>query len=191
MSRIITGTLASQRVISPPGVATRPTTDRVREAIFSVLASWYEGVDRDSGQQLEGVQFLDLYAGSGVVGLEAYSRGAAVTWVDKATTSVIEKNLDRLHVRGTVKRMDVERFLHGRSTQFDIVWMDPPYENYNESIYRILTLLRDQKWLKIGGFVLIERSSHTSAVEFPESFISVGQRRYGGTIIYHAEMGNQ
>ena len=191
MSRIIAGSLASRRFATPTGTRTRPTTDRVRESIFAYLASALGVADHDPCEQLAGLRFLDLFAGSGGVGLEAYSRGAEVTWVDKATAKVIERNLDTLGASGRVVNMDVTRFLLKESSSFDIIWMDPPYETQNTQISSILRLIDAHGWIKCGGLVLLERSGHGSAVEFSESFSNVGVRRYGDTTIFHAEKGDK
>ncbi|MDR0488904.1 MAG: 16S rRNA (guanine(966)-N(2))-methyltransferase RsmD [Propionibacteriaceae bacterium] len=189
MSRIIAGALASRKYVTPSGTSTRPTTDRVRESVFGFLASHLGVADCDSAEQLSGLAFLDLYAGSGGVGLEAYSRGAEVTWVDKATSGVLTKNLQSLSAKGKVMACEVMKFLARPSTQFDIIWMDPPYEIPNADIEVILTKIIERNWLKSAGIVLVERSGHSSRVEFSESFLNVGQRRYGDTMIYYAEKG--
>jgi len=191
VSRIIAGKLASRRVATPPGDTTRPTTDRVRESVFSWLASQLGVADRHPGDQLAGFAFLDLYAGSGAIGLEAVSRGAGVTWVENnpGAARVIRKNLDALKAAGTLRIMDVARFLTTKPVPFDIVWMDPPYTVPNEEIERILDLLDEKGWVAAGGIVLAERAGRTSAIEFPESFLNVGRRQYGDTIVYRAEKG--
>jgi len=185
--------LASRRVATPVGDSTRPTTDRVRESIFAFIVSFLEMADKDPSEQLAGLSFLDLYAGSGAVGLEAYSRGAQVTWVekDRAAANVITKNCETLKVAGRVRIIDVARFLAGPGVPVDIVWMDPPYTVPSEEIERILGLIDSQGWVKDGGLILVERAGRTSAIEFPESFLNVGQRRYGDTTIYCAEKGSQ
>ena len=175
----------------PPGDSTRPTTDRVRESVFAQIASRLGVVDRDPEEQLSGLAFLDLYAGSGAVGLEAYSRGASVTWVEshRGAARVITKNLEALKAAGSVRIMDVARFLGTSPVPFDIVWMDPPYTVSNDEIEQVLGLLDEKGWVSRDGIVLAERAGRTSAIEFPESFLNVGQRRYGDTIVYSAERG--
>ncbi|MDR0782845.1 MAG: RsmD family RNA methyltransferase [Propionibacteriaceae bacterium] len=187
MGRIIAGKLASRKVEFPTGSLTRPTSDRVREAVFGFLASHLQVTDRDPSEQLAGLRFLDLYAGSGVVGLEAASRGAQVTWVEKAPPALktIKKNLAQLNISGSVYGMDTERFLAGRPEVFNIAWLDPPYEESNEKIAAVLELLDGRGWIDCGGIFLVERSRLTSGVEFPGGFQNVTQRRYGDTTIYH------
>jgi 16S rRNA (guanine966-N2)-methyltransferase len=126
--RIIGGTLRSRRLQAPAGVATRPTSDRLRETLFNVLAP-----------HIQGVRFLDLFAGSGAVGLEAYSRGAAhVDFVERsaAALSVLRKNLASLGIGPgisagvSVHAGSVEPMLgRMRADQpFDLVYLDPPYD---------------------------------------------------------------
>ena len=190
VSRIIAGSLASRRFATPNGTTTRPTTDRVRESVFAQLASTLGQSAADPSQQLTGLRFLDLYAGSGGVGLEAYSRGAEVTWVDKATSRLISSNLKALSVQGKVVGSDIMKYLTKPAEPFDIIWMDPPYEVRNSHIEKILGILSEKQWINSGGLVLIERPGHSSAVEFPESFLNVRSRRLGDTVVYFTEKGN-
>jgi 16S rRNA (guanine966-N2)-methyltransferase len=151
--------------------------------------------DAGAERQLAGLSFLDLYAGSGAVGLEAVSRGARAQWVeqDRPTARLIERNLADLGVRGRVVAADVLTYLSrpGRAgaSQFDLVWLDPPYAVASADVEKALGLLLDHDWLRPGGLVLVERSTRSSAVEFPESFLNIGARRYGETLVYHAERG--
>jgi len=89
-----------------------------------------------------------------------------------------------------VRIMDVARFLAGVPTPFDIVWMDPPYTVPSEEVERILSVLDSQGWVRESGLVLAERAGRTSAIEFPESFLNMGYKRYGETTIYYAEKGS-
>ncbi len=119
--RVVAGTLGGRVLRAPRGTATRPTSDRVREALFSILAS------------VDGARVLDLFAGSGALGIEALSRGAAAaTFVDSAAAAVaaVRRNLDELGLQGEVLRMPALRALActpvaGR--QYDLVFLDPPY----------------------------------------------------------------
>jgi len=130
--RIIAGSLRSRRLEAPPGLATRPSSDRLRETLFNVLAP-----------RIEGAVFLDLYAGSGAVGLEALSRGAArVEFVerDAAALKVMRGNLERLGIAGgfRVHAAGVGAFLRRvveagkKREQYDIVFLDPPWEATDE-----------------------------------------------------------
>ena len=120
--RVIAGRWGGRRLQAPPGDATRPTSDRVREALFSVL-----------GTRVDGAHVLDLFAGSGALGIEALSRGAAAaTFVDSAPAAIraLKANLDALGADAEVRRADVRRFLGGASAAaryYDLVFLDPPY----------------------------------------------------------------
>jgi 16S rRNA (guanine(966)-N(2))-methyltransferase RsmD len=120
--RIVAGTLGGRRLVAPAGSATRPTSDRVREALFSVL-----------GASVEGARVLDLFAGTGALGLEALSRGAAsVVFVERAPRAVdaIRANIAALGVEAEVRRMEVRSALRtasGRGEAYDLVLLDPPY----------------------------------------------------------------
>lgn len=120
--RIIGGWLGSRTLQAPPGLATRPTSDRLRETLFNVLAP-----------RMEGAAFLDLYAGSGAVGFEALSRGAArVVFVERAAPAlkVLRTNLLRLEINGgfDVFAGSVSAFLRRAGAGFDVVFLDPPYD---------------------------------------------------------------
>jgi 16S rRNA (guanine966-N2)-methyltransferase len=128
--RIIAGSLRSRTLTAPPGLATRPTSDRLRETLFNVLAP-----------RIGGASFLDLYAGSGAVGIEAFSRGAArVVFVerDASALAALRGNLGKLDIREGLRihAGGVSAFLRrGRpagSLQFDIVFLDPPYDAAQE-----------------------------------------------------------
>ena len=119
--RIIAGTRKGHTIQAPPGRDTRPTSDRVRENIFNILGPIDDAV------------VLDLYAGSGAMGLEALSRGAAqAVFVERDPEAVraIERNLDTLRLRGTVLRQDAVAVLAGESRKYDLVFVDPPYDMY-------------------------------------------------------------
>jgi 16S rRNA (guanine966-N2)-methyltransferase len=120
--RIVAGRWGGRRLTTPRGAAVRPTADRVREALFSIL-----------GGAVEGARVLDLFAGSGALGLEALSRGAAeATFVDSAAAAVraVQANLEALGGDAEVRRADALRFLGaaaGNARQYDLVLLDPPY----------------------------------------------------------------
>jgi 16S rRNA (guanine966-N2)-methyltransferase len=117
--RVIAGEFRGRRLQAPPGTETRPTADRVREALFSMLGD------------LSGLRVLDLYAGSGALGIEALSRGAAsAVFVerDARAADTIKRNLAALGAEGEVRRQDALRFLSSGLGPFDLVFCDPPYD---------------------------------------------------------------
>jgi 16S rRNA (guanine966-N2)-methyltransferase len=119
--RIIAGSRKGHRIDAPPGRGTRPTSDRVRENVFNILGP------------LDDAAVLDLYAGSGAMGLEALSRGAArAVFVerDAAAARAIEQNLDKLRLHGTVLRQDVLTVVASETRKYDLVLVDPPYDMY-------------------------------------------------------------
>ena len=118
--RVVAGTFKGRRLAAPRGTRTRPTADRVREALFSMLGD------------VEGARVLDLYAGSGALGIEALSRGAeSAVFVERDAQAVaaIERNLAAVGVEATVLRQDVLRFLARADGAWDLVFCDPPYDS--------------------------------------------------------------
>jgi 16S rRNA (guanine966-N2)-methyltransferase len=152
--RVIAGTLRRRTLEAPAGLATRPTSDRLRETLFNVLAP-----------RMEGARFLDLYAGSGAVGIEAASRGAAsVVMVERAEPAlkVLRLNLEKLGLRGSVRvqATGVERFLRrlrpGMSPmQFDVVFLDPPYEAAEEYALTLRSLGATETGILARGALVI------------------------------------
>lgn len=117
--RVVAGRFKGRRLTAPRGTRTRPTADRVREALFSMLGD------------LDGARVLDLYAGSGALGIEALSRGAATAVFverDPQAVAAIERNLAPLGVEATVARADALRWLARAEGEFDLVFCDPPYD---------------------------------------------------------------
>ena len=117
--RVVAGAFGGRRLQAPVGQATRPTADRVREAVFSILGS------------MEGLRVLDLFAGSGALGIEALSRGAAeAVLVDSAPGAVaaVRRNLAELGAEAQVLRQDALRWLAGAEGEYDLVFADPPYD---------------------------------------------------------------
>jgi 16S rRNA (guanine966-N2)-methyltransferase len=121
--RIIAGSRKGHTIEAPAGLRTRPTSDRVRENVFNILGPVNDAV------------VLDLYAGSGALGLEALSRGAAqAVFVERDADAArtIERNLDKLRLRATVLRQDVVAALAGEKRKYDLVFVDPPYDMYTD-----------------------------------------------------------
>ncbi|MGE2835637.1 16S rRNA (guanine(966)-N(2))-methyltransferase RsmD [Mycobacterium sp. SMC-4] len=186
MTRIIAGTFGGRRIAVPQhksGRGTRPTTDRVRESLFNLLAARLD---------FDGIRVLDLYAGSGALGLEALSRGAASVLLvesDAKAAAVIERNIAALGAAGAVvRRAAVATVLTGPATRpADLVVADPPYELSNTEVETVLALLTDNGWTAPGTLAVIERPAGAAELDWPQHW-SVGKpRRYGDTRIELAE----
>jgi 16S rRNA (guanine966-N2)-methyltransferase len=167
--RIIAGTHRGQRIEAPPGRGTRPTSDRVRESVFNILGPVDDAI------------VLDLYAGSGALGLEALSRGAAqAVFVERDADAVraIERNLDKLRLRATVLRQDAIAAVAADKRKYDLVFVDPPYEMYpaiEPQLARYLpSLLAD------GAVVVVESDARTQPALPLEERTS---RKYGSARI--------
>jgi len=170
--RVIAGEAKGRRLLSVPGSGTRPITDRVKESLFAIL-----------GSAVEGATFLDLFAGTGAVGIEALSRGAAhATFVERAPKAieVIWKNLRAtgLQDRATVMEEDVFRFLHRNKDTYDIVYIAPPqYRGLWERTLRALEAAPHTV-----GWVAIVQIHPREFRDLPLRTLSLAQvRRYGST----------
>lgn len=182
MTRIIGGAAGGRRLHTPPGDRTRPTSDRVREAMFSAIESWCGS--------LTGLAFLDLYAGSGAVGLEAWSRGAErITLVesDRRTAEVVRRNARELDTCGvTVLAQPVAAVLRGASdTAYDIVFADPPYPLGDDDVAADLAALVTGQWLAPGAMVIVERSSRSPEPAWPEGIDGTRSKKYGETLLWY------
>jgi 16S rRNA (guanine966-N2)-methyltransferase len=192
------------RSIAVPAKGTRPTSDRVREAIFSRL----EHLD-----VLDGARVLDLYAGSGALGLEAASRGAtAVTLVDSArpAADVARRNVTALGLTGVrVATETAERFAASLASAaagpaagagptsrsradagapgLDLVFLDPPYDLAEDALALVLTDLATPGVLADGAVVVVERSTRTPEPAWPDGLASFARKDYGETAVYYAE----
>jgi 16S rRNA (guanine966-N2)-methyltransferase len=183
MTRIIAGSAGGRRIRVPPGTGTRPTADRVREALFSALQS-------ELGE-LTGLRFLDLFAGSGAIGLEARSRGAGhVTMVeqDRRAAALIRRNCDELGMSGCdVVALAVERFLETSPVApYDVVFADPPYALSGEALSDLLGLVVVHGWAAPGALLVVERSARGPAVVWPATVTGVRVRKYGETAVWYA-----
>lgn len=181
MTRIIAGAYGGRRLQAPAGDGTRPTTDRVREALFSSLQSEFGGLD--------GLRFLDLFAGSGAIGLEAVSRGAVhVDMVenDRRAAQVISTNIATLNAKGVqVKSTPVERFLQGTPpAPYDVVFLDPPYAYEHAALEELLQVLSTPLWLAEGGIIVVERSRR-DRFTWPEGLDGLRDKKYGETILWY------
>ena len=182
MTRIIGGSAGGRRLRTPPGESTRPTSDRVREALFSALESQLGS--------LTGLRFLDLYAGSGAVGLEARSRGAgSVTSIesDRRTARLVVANAATLGFDEVeVHAHPVARVLAGRpAAPFDVVFADPPYPLENVDLEAALDLLVRHGWLCGGALVVVERSARTPEPAWPEGLVRLRVKEYGETVLWY------
>ncbi|MBK9697100.1 MAG: 16S rRNA (guanine(966)-N(2))-methyltransferase RsmD [Propionibacteriaceae bacterium] len=198
MSRIIAGARKGHRLKMPGHQETRPTSDRVREAVFSLIADWAGTAGQPAATTLAGLGFLDLYAGSGAVGLEAASRGAAPVVAvesDRATAEVARRNVAATQLDVTVISRTVAAFLATGPTSptrdgYDVVWADPPYALATDRVEGVLTTLVAEGWVAPRGLVIVERSSRDRAPQWPEGLQESWERRYGETILYFAMKGH-
>jgi 16S rRNA (guanine966-N2)-methyltransferase len=186
MSRIIAGAAGGLALANVPGSATRPTTDRVKEALFSRLEAY---------DVLHDAVVLDLYAGSGALGVECASRGAArVELVEQAekAASVCRRNADQVNAvlrRRVVQvhRTGVEGFLSKLSAggHYNLVLMDPPYPLTDDKLAHVLGLLVPV--LAEGAVVVVERSSRSPQPQWPAGLECFSDRKYGETQLWFAE----
>jgi 16S rRNA (guanine966-N2)-methyltransferase len=184
MTRIIAGVAGGRRLGAPPGDGTRPTSDRVREALFSML---------DARDAVRGARVLDLYAGSGALGLEAASRGAVdVVLVDhsRPAVAVARRNVSDLRLAGVrVVGASVRRHLSTPCEHpADLVLLDPPYALSDADLAGDLEALNVGGWLRPGGVVVVERSSRSPEPAWPAAWSAERPRRYGETTLWTATL---
>jgi 16S rRNA (guanine966-N2)-methyltransferase len=182
MTRIIGGSAGGRRITAPSGQNTRPTTDRVREALFSSIEAWCGS--------LQGLRFLDLYAGSGAVGLEAWSRGAGVVTLveyDRSTARLISQNAKTLgFLKADVVTGNVPLVLSSQpAAPYDVVFIDPPYPFDEVTVSDDLALLDAQRWLVPGAMVVVERSSRSPEPIWPGGIERARSKRYGETTLWY------
>lgn len=182
MTRIVAGTLGGRRITAPPGRDTRPTSDRVREALFSTL---------EAMTNLHGARFADLYAGSGAVGLEAASRGAArvlLVEADAKAARTARANVSALGLGQVVElaARRVEAVLAVPPDRpYDVVFADPPYPMTEAEVGRMLAALAGQVWLAEDGVVVVERSARSPEPDWPAGLSDQRGRRYGETMLWY------
>lgn len=171
--------------MSSPRSGTRPTSDRVREALFSSLVTWFGTTDEAAERHLAGVAVLDLYAGTGAVALEAASRGARrVVAVDVHSAAVIRENARRARLAVEVRATKVEAQLP--TGPFDLVFADPPYEMAAAQLDRVLGALCSPGMLAQQALVVVERSRRSAPPRWPSGFDEVWSRDYGETTLHFA-----
>jgi 16S rRNA (guanine966-N2)-methyltransferase len=168
--RVVAGRLGGRRIEPPRGRDTRPTSERVREALFSIL-----------GPAVEGACVLDLYAGSGALGIEALSRGAAsATFVDSAPRAVaaVRRNLESLGLEAAVERVSVASYLKRASARFDLVFLDPPYSSASREAKELSNRLAA---VLSTDYVIVTESDKRAPLEL--DFPLADERVYGDTRI--------
>jgi len=183
--RIIAG-VAKGRTLSSVAGATRPTSDRAREGLFSSLMSEF-------GDFL-GLNFLDLFAGSGAIGLEALSRGANLVHAvekDESAGRTIASNATLVKASNAVGAfhhyaMSVQKFLETPAqNKYEIVYIDPPYEFPDGDLYICLELLQTGRFLAEDSLIAVERASKRSEFTWPLGYQVLRQRNYGQAVIYY------
>ena len=188
MTRIISGS-ARGRTLKVPAKGTRPTSDRVRESLFSALQSRLLA----DGLEWDDICVLDLYAGSGALGLEALSRGAREVWLveaNKAAASVIASNIETLGIPGAhllcADATMVVRTRPSNAAPAHIVLADPPYELAGAVIRKLVLDLVEADWLAREAHVVIERPSSDPDSPFPDGWQSQS-RRMGDTVLWYGQ----
>ncbi|MBA5223220.1 16S rRNA (guanine(966)-N(2))-methyltransferase RsmD [Streptomyces jietaisiensis] len=184
MTRVIAGRAKGRRLSVPPGNGTRPTSDRAREGLFSTWQSLLGG-------PLDGERVLDLYAGSGAVGLEALSRGAGhvlLVEADARAARTVRENARALGLPGAeVRAGKAEQTVRTAppSDPYDLVFLDPPYAVRDDALREILLTLRTGGWLAPEALVTVERGTRGGEFRWPDGFDALRSRRYGeGTFWY-------
>jgi len=182
VTRIIAGSARGRRLRTPAGSATRPTSDRVREALFSTLESRLG--------DLAGLRVLDLYAGTGAVGLEALSRGAGLlTSVesDRRTARLVAQNAEALGFhRVEVVALPVARALAtAPRAPYDLVFADPPYPLGEVELAQALALLVGQGWVGPDSLLVVERSARSPEPTWPDELELERSKDYGETVLWY------
>jgi 16S rRNA (guanine966-N2)-methyltransferase len=186
--RIIAG-LAKGRTLSMVAGATRPTSDRAREGLFSSLLSEFG--------DFTALKVLDLFAGSGAIGLEALSRGAGLVHTienNDGACRTISKNAELVMKAKTLGEfhlyaMSAQKFLEiPANTGYDIIYIDPPYDFSEVELYQCLVQLRAGDFVKSDGVVVVERASKSASMKWPTGFEPIRERTYGQAIIYYGKL---
>jgi 16S rRNA (guanine966-N2)-methyltransferase len=179
--RIVGGTARGRR-LAAPATGTRPTSDRTREALFNTLASMLA---------IDGARVLDLYAGTGAVGLEALSRGAAEAVLvesNRRALDVLRRNVELVAVPGAVVvgRPVATYLATAPEAPFDLVFADPPYALHDAKLAEVLIRLAQPGWLADDAVVVVERSARARAPEPPDGLLTpVAERRYGDSLLWY------
>jgi 16S rRNA (guanine966-N2)-methyltransferase len=173
VTRIVAGAAKGRR-LTVPARGTRPTSERAREALFNTLRAYLD---------LDGAAVLDLYAGSGAVGLEALSRGAArvvLVESDRNAAQALQRNVATVGLPGAqVVRRPVAAALGAAPEPFDFVFADPPYDLPDAEVAELLAVLAGGGWLAGSAVVVVERSARSPEPVWPAGIALITQRRYG------------
>jgi 16S rRNA (guanine966-N2)-methyltransferase len=183
VTRIIAGAARGRRLAVPGGTRTRPTSDRAREGLFATVTAV---------RGLKGTGVLDLYAGSGAMGLEALSRGAGrvvLVESDSAAATVIRANIAAVGLPGAQLVIGRVATVLGRGplagAAFDVVLADPPYAAGELEITQMLTALQAGGWLASGALVAVERATRSGPVAWPAGYAPDRSRRYGEATFWY------
>lgn len=176
--RIITGRARGLQLTTPKNFDVRPTADRVKESLFNII-----------GSKITGARVLDLFAGTGNLGLESWSRGAkAITFIDASGESLrlVRSNIAKCRadadctvIKGNAVSV-IER-LYGQKQQFDFLFCDPPYNK--GWIGQIITALAQCPVIASGGYLIVERAQHDPLPDLPAGFEAIRSEKYGETLI--------
>jgi 16S rRNA (guanine966-N2)-methyltransferase len=184
MARVIAGEAGGRRLAVPDGRGTRPTSDRAREGLFATIVSLTGSLD--------GARVLDLYAGSGAVGLEALSRGAEHVLLvesEPRAARVIRDNIQAIGLAGAEVLTDrVERVLArgpASTEKYDVVFADPPYALAGDEVSAMLQNLNDRGWLAPEALVIVERATRSGPVSWPAGLRPDRARRYGEATFWY------
>jgi 16S rRNA (guanine(966)-N(2))-methyltransferase RsmD len=182
VTRVVAGQYGGRRLATPGGRATRPTADRVREALFNTLGAMTE---------LAGARFADLYAGSGAVGLEAASRGAShvlLVEAGPAAARAVRSNIAALGAGAvvTLTTAKVEQLAaKAPDAPYGIVFADPPYDLADAALAALLADLAANGWLAGDGILVVERATRSPDPVWPDGVVPDRARRYGETTLWY------
>jgi 16S rRNA (guanine966-N2)-methyltransferase len=189
MTRIISGSARGRRLAVPPGTSTRPTSDRAREALFSTVEALI--------RSFAGVRVLDLYAGSGAVGLEALSRGAdhvLLVESDARAAMTIRTNAAATDLVGAEVRRDRVEVLVARAaptSPYGVVFLDPPYDLADDALRAVVNDLLEGAWLSEGALVVVERPARGGEWRWPAGVGADRSRRYGEATLWYGRAARQ
>lgn len=181
MTRIVAGAAGGRRLLVPPGGGTRPTSERAREGLFNTLTTLVD---------LSGSRVADLYAGSGAVGIEALSRGAAHALLvdrDAAAARVLRRNVATVGLVGArIVQASVERVVASDPAEpYEVIFLDPPYALDDAALAAVLNRLVTGAWLRAGGVCVVERAHRRGPLTWPDGLVALRERRYGEGVLWY------